>query len=69
MVVLFIYIYLFFSIPFVVFALLFSLPPSRNSELGSQSRLFSFPPTTVRALHFLSDETSAVLPLPTRVDF
>ena len=68
MVVLFIYIYLFFSIPFVVFALLFSLPPSRNSELGSHSRLFSFP-TTVRALHFLSDETSAVLPLPTRVDF
>ena len=68
MVVLFIYIYL-FSIPFVVFALLFSLPPSRNSELGSHSRLFSFPPTTVRALHFLSDETSAVLPLPTRVDF
>ena len=68
MVVLFIYIY-FFSIPFVVFVLLSSLPPSRNSDPGSHSRLFSFPPTAVRALNFFSDKTSVVLPSPTRVDF
>ena len=34
---------LFFSIPFIIFALLFSLPPSRNSDPESHSRLF--PPT------------------------
>ena len=34
----------FFPIPFTIFALLFSLPPGRNSDLGSHSRLFS-PPT------------------------
>ena len=33
----------FFSIPFIIFALLFSLPPSRNSDPGSHSRLFSTP--------------------------
>ena len=31
-------------IPFVVFALLFSLPPSRNADPGSHNRLF-YPPT------------------------
>ena len=36
--------FFFFSIPFTSFALLFSLPPSRNSDPGSHSRLFS-PPT------------------------
>ena len=34
----------FFSIPFIILALLFSLPPSCNSDPGSHSRLFS-PPT------------------------
>ena len=34
----------FFSILFIIFALLFSLPPGRNSDPGSHSRLFS-PPT------------------------
>ena len=38
-----IYFY-FFPHPFIVFARLFSLPPSRNSDRGSHSRLFS-PPT------------------------
>ena len=33
-----------FSIPFIIFALLYSLPPRRNSDPGSHSRLFS-PPT------------------------
>ena len=32
--------FLLFAIPFVIFALLFSLPPSRNSDPGSHSRLF-----------------------------
>ena len=35
---------LFVFIPFIIFALLFSLPPSRNSDPGSHGRLFS-PPT------------------------
>ena len=49
----------FFSIPFIIFALLFSLPPIivvtqiRGHIAG---RLFSPLPTTVRALHFLSRE-------------
>ena len=34
----------FFSVPFVIFALLFSLPPRSNSDPGSHSRPFS-PPT------------------------
>ena len=42
----------FFFIPFIMFALLFSLPPSRNSDPGSYSRLFSPLVTTVRALHY-----------------
>ena len=33
-----------FPIPFIIFAPLFSLPPSPNSDPGSHSRLFS-PPT------------------------
>ena len=50
-----------FSIPFMMFALLFSLPASRNSDPGSHSRLFS-PPTifAVRALHFYRDKISAL---------
>ena len=36
--------FFFLSIPFVIFAPLFSLPPSRNADRGSLSRLFS-PPT------------------------
>ena len=39
---------------FFIFALLFSLPPSHNSDPGSHSRLFSPLPTTVRALHFIA---------------
>ena len=52
--------WLFFcSIPFIIFALLFSLHPSRNSDPGSHSTLFSPLPTTVctvGALPFLSRE-------------
>ena len=34
----------------------FPLPPSRNSDAGSHSRLFSPLPTTVRALHLYREE-------------
>ena len=50
----------FFPIPFIIFALLFSLPPSRNSDPGSHSRLFSPLPTTVPALRFLREKISAL---------
>ena len=50
----------FFSIPFIIFTLLFSLPPSRNSDTGSHSRLFSPLATTVRALHFYCEKISAL---------
>ena len=53
----------FFShIPFIFFALFF-LSPSRNSDPGSHSRLFSPLPTTVRALHFYRENISALSPL------
>ena len=45
-----------FFIPFIVFALLFSLPPSRNSDPGSHSILFSPPPHYGSCLAFLSRE-------------
>ena len=37
----------FFSMTFIIFALLFSIPPSRNSDPGSHSRLFC-PPYPLR---------------------
>ena len=56
--------WLFFcSIPFITFALLFSLHPSRNSDPGSHSTLFSPLPTTVctvGALHFNRERTQAL---------
>ena len=52
----FLFLFLFFSIPFIIFALLFSLPPSRNSDPGSHSRLFSPPPHYGSCLAFLSQE-------------
>ena len=45
-----------FSIPFTIFALLFSLPPSRNSDPGSHGRLFSPPTHGGSCLAFLSRE-------------
>ena len=45
-----------FSIPFIVFALLFSLPPSRNSDPGSHNRLFSPHTHYGPCLAFLSRE-------------
>ena len=58
-----------FPVPFIifVFALQFSLPPSRNSDPGSHSRLFSPFPTTVCAFFFYREKTSAPLPSSTRV--
>ena len=54
------FILFYFSIPLITFALLFSLPPSRNSDPGSHSRLFSPPHTTVRALLFDREKISAL---------
>ena len=48
------------SIPFIIFALLCSLTPSSNSDLGSHSRLFSPLYAAVRALHFYREESSAI---------
>ena len=49
-------LFFFFSILLIFFALLFSLPPARNSDPGSHSRLFS-PHTHYRScLAFLSRE-------------
>ena len=45
-----------FSIPFMMFALLFSLPASRNSDPGSHSRLFSPPTNYGSCLALLSRE-------------
>ena len=52
----------FFSIPFIIFDLLFSLPPinSRNSDPGSHRRLFFPLPTKVCTLHFYRGKTSAL---------
>ena len=49
----------FFSIPFIIFALLFCLPPSRNSDPGSHSRLFSPPTHYGSCLAFFSRKISA----------
>ena len=45
-----------FFIPFIIFALQFSLPPSRNSDPGSHRRLFSPPTHYGSCLAFLSRE-------------
>ena len=58
----------FFLIPFIIFALLLSLPPSLNSDPGSHSRLFSPLPTTVCALHFIARRFQLFLPSSTRVE-
>ena len=47
-------------IPFIVFALFFSSPPSRNSDPGSHGRLFSPLPATVHALQFYREKISAL---------
>ena len=50
------FFFFFFSIPFTVFALLFSLPLSRNSGPGSYSGLFPPPTHYGSCLAFLSRE-------------
>ena len=52
---------------FTIFVLLFCLPPSRNSDPGSHSRLFSPPPHYGSCLAFLSRE-ELFLPSSTRVE-
>ena len=56
-------------VPFIVFALLYSLPPSRNSNTGSHSRLFPPLPTTVRAFCFYREKTARLLPESTRIEY
>ena len=62
-------LFLFFSIPFIIFALLSLSLHSRNSDPGSQSRLFSPLPTTVRAFIFIARRVQHFLPSSTRVEF
>ena len=59
----------FFSIPFIIFAhLLLSLLPTRNSDPGSHSRLFSPLPATVRAFFFIARRFQPFLPSSTRIE-
>ena len=54
----------FFATTLIMFALLFPLPLTRNSNPGSHSRLFfPSPLRTVRALHFYREKISALSPL------
>ena len=46
--------------PFIIFDFPFLLPPTRNSDPGSYSRLFSPLPSTVRALHCYGEKTSTL---------
>ena len=64
------YIFTFFSIPFIIFALLFSLPPSRNSDPGSRSRLFSPPRRTTGFVPcvFIARRFQLFLPSSIRVE-
>ena len=58
----------FFFIPLIIYALHFSLPPSRNSDPESYSSLFFPLPTTVRAFHFMARRLPPLLPSSTRVE-
>ena len=60
----------FFFIPFIILALLSpSLPPSSNSDPGSQSGRSSPLPTTVRAFLFIARNIQHFLPSSTRVEW
>ena len=53
-----------YQVYIIFFALLFFVPPSRNSDPGSHSRLFSpVTHTAVRALHFNREKVPALSPL------
>ena len=54
-----VFLYLYF-VPFNFFAVLFSPPPSGNSDPGSRSRLFAPLLITGRALHFYHEKNSAL---------
>ena len=62
--------FFFFPIPFIIFALLFSLAPSRNSDPGSHGRLF-FPPTHHGSClcFFSREDFRSFLPSSTRVEW
>ena len=54
------FFFFFFPIPFIIFALLFSLPPSRAQIRGHIAGSSSPLLTTVRALHFIRENISAL---------
>ena len=63
------YLFSSFSIPFIIFALLFSLPPRLNSDPGSHSRLFSQPTHDGSCLAFsIARRFQLFLPSSTRVE-
>ena len=62
------YILFFFLIPFIIFAHLLSLLPTRNSDPGSHSRLFYPLPATVRAFIFIASRFQPFLPSSTRIE-
>lgn len=47
---------------------IFSLPPNRTSDSGSNDRFFSPFPTTIRALHFFARIPQPFLPSSTHVE-
>ena len=64
-----VYFILFFSIPFIIFALRFFLPPSPNSDPGSHSRLFPLPTHYGSFLaFFIKRRFQLFLPSSTRVE-
>ena len=63
--ILFFFSYYFFAVPFIIYAVLVSLPPVvvtqiRDHIYTSTSRLFFPPAATVRALHFYREKISAL---------
>ena len=63
------FVLLFLLIPFVIFAHLLSLLPTRNSDPGSHSRLFYSLPATVRAFIFIARRFQPFLPSSTRIEW
>ena len=59
--------FFFFPVPFIIFALLFSMPPSGNSDPGSHSRPFFSVHTAVRGLHFYLEKTPFNMSFPRRL--
>ena len=59
--------FFFFLIPFIIFAHLLSLLPTRNSDPGSQSRHFPLPSRYGTCFHFYREKIQPFLPSSTRI--